>query len=386
MKDFLFSDDQMDVSKNADNDIVLKSTVEVDESVQYVLDKFDLQSDGNIETVIKRIKAPSLFGVGLIVGPSGSGKSTLLKEFGKEEAITWDNAKAVVSHFDNPKEGTEKLMSVGFNSVPSWLKPFHVLSTGEKYRCLLARQLKSNAVIDEFTSVVDRNVAKSMSKGVRKSCDKDGLRNVVICSCHYDIIDWLQPDWIYDTLTETLTLRGSLRQFPKLEIRIYEDKSKWKIFAKHHYLDGAINKASFQFVAYLGNDPVGFISYLPLPSGTLKNAWREHRLVVMPDYQGLGLGKALTEWVGDKLRSEGKRFYSKTTHPKLGEYRNRSDKWRNTGKNGKIRTNNTGGSMNQKTRNIKCYSHEYVFGDYLFTEDGVPCDLFCECKKCKDRK
>jgi ABC-type ATPase with predicted acetyltransferase domain len=49
------------------------------------------------------------------------------------------------------------------NSVPSWYKPYQVLSNGEKFRADLARKLKSNTVIDEFTSVVDRTVAKAAS-------------------------------------------------------------------------------------------------------------------------------------------------------------------------------------------------------------------------------
>ena len=52
----------------------------------------------------------------------------------------------------------------------------------------MARALKSNAVVDEFTSVVDRNVAKALSNSIRKYVDRKGLKNIVLVGCHYDVI------------------------------------------------------------------------------------------------------------------------------------------------------------------------------------------------------
>jgi hypothetical protein len=36
--------------------------------------------------------------------------------------------KSIISHFENPDDGINKLGSVGLNSVPSWYKPYQVLS------------------------------------------------------------------------------------------------------------------------------------------------------------------------------------------------------------------------------------------------------------------
>jgi ABC-type ATPase involved in cell division len=141
------------------------------------------------------------FSIGVIVGTSGSGKSTLLKQFGEENVITWSADKAIVSHFSNPEDAIDKLSAVGLNSVPSWYKPYHVLSTGEKFRADLARKLRDGAVIDEFTSVVDRNVAKAASVAMSKHIKRTGLSNIVIATCHRDILDWLEPDWVIDTDT-----------------------------------------------------------------------------------------------------------------------------------------------------------------------------------------
>jgi ABC-type ATPase with predicted acetyltransferase domain len=109
--------------------------------------------------------------------------------------------KAIVSHFNNPEDAIDKLSAVGLNSVPSWYKPYHVLSTGEKFRADLARKLRDGAVIDEFTSVVDRNVAKAASVAMSKHIKRTGLSNIVIVTCHRDILDWLEPDWVIDTDT-----------------------------------------------------------------------------------------------------------------------------------------------------------------------------------------
>lgn len=149
-------------------------------------------------------KIPKTFKLGVIVGSSGSGKSTMLKNFGVEDQPQWDSNKSIISHFDNPDEAINRLGSVGLNSVPSWYKPYHVLSNGEKFRADLARKIKSGAVIDEFTSVVDRTVAKAASVSLSKHISDNDLENIVVSTCHSDILDWLEPDWVLNTDTGEL--------------------------------------------------------------------------------------------------------------------------------------------------------------------------------------
>ena len=144
---------------------------------------------------------PKDFKIGVIVGSSGSGKSTLLKEFGVEESPEWDSIKSILSHFDSPDDGINKLSAVGLNTIPSWYKPFHVLSNGEQFRANLARKMKSNSVIDEYTSVVDRNVAKAASVSLSKYIKNSDISGVVLSTCHYDILEWLEPDWVINTDT-----------------------------------------------------------------------------------------------------------------------------------------------------------------------------------------
>lgn len=340
----------------------LESKVLVDSCVEYVSEMFDYKTDGVSSFEVPDFVLPDDFGIGLIVGPSGSGKSSILSSIGKESRKDWDNEKAIVSQFGSAEDATSRLMSMGLSSVPSWVKPFSALSTGEKARANLAANLSDGCVIDEFTSTVDRVVAKCVANGVRGYVDRFGIKGVVLATCHYDVIEWLRPNWVYDTADNSVELRGSQRRPSiKLEIRL-DDKKSWGIFRQHHYLTGGINNASKQFVAYWNGQPVGFSSALPMPSGTLKDAWRGHRLVVLPDFQGLGIGKALTEWTADYFLKLGKRYYAKTTHPKTGEYRNRSEKWRPTSKNGRARKDRDSGFKYESMRKVVSYSHEYIGG------------------------
>jgi len=184
----------------------LISSVERDDFICASEKAFDCTFDGISKFYPWKLPSniPKKFKLGVIVGSSGSGKSTLLKEFGQEEIPVWNQQKSIISHFDSPDDGINKLGSVGLNSVPSWYKPYNILSNGEKFRTDLARKLKSGAVIDEFTSVIDRNVAKAASVSLSRFIKTNELENIVISTCHQDILDWLEPDWVINTDTGEL--------------------------------------------------------------------------------------------------------------------------------------------------------------------------------------
>ena len=304
---------------------------------------------------------PKGFGLGLIVGPSGSGKSTLLEQFGTEEVPYWARNRAIASHFNSIEDAQNRLSAVGFGSVPSWLRPFEVLSTGEKFRANLARTLSDNAVIDEFTSVVDRTVAKSCANAVNRYIRKEGLRGLIFASCHYDIIEWLQPDWVFDTATGAYAPRGCLRR-PDITLEILPcGVEAWSMFRQHHYLTEKINKSAKHWLAIWGEVAVGFASAISFPSGTVKKAYRGHRTVVSPDYQGLGIGVRLSDAVAEIHIQEGKRYFSKTAHPRMGGYRNQSPLWKPTSKN--MRKRKDKGKKHLGTwvpREVVSFSHEYI--------------------------
>lgn len=185
----------------------LTTKVEQDEFTAKVAQAFDLDFDGTIETEIPDFKFPpyNSYNIGLIVGASGSGKSTILSkglwhdvEQSPSDFDYWNPNKAIVSHFDTPDEAIEKLHACGLASVPTLCKPYHVLSNGEKYRARFARLLEHDLVMDEFTSEVNRETAKSLCVSASKYIRKKDLKNIVLASCHKDIIPWLQPDWVFD--------------------------------------------------------------------------------------------------------------------------------------------------------------------------------------------
>jgi hypothetical protein len=180
--------------------IPLISTVQVDEFIKASEKAFDCAFDGTSKFYPWQLpQIPEQFKIGVIVGSSGSGKSTMLKNFGQEYHPVWNNDKSIVSHFDSPDEAINRLGAVGLNSIPSWYKPYNVLSNGEKFRADLSRRLESGAVIDEFTSVVDRNVAKAASVSISRYIRNNDINNVILSTCHRDIIEWLEPDWVIDT-------------------------------------------------------------------------------------------------------------------------------------------------------------------------------------------
>ena len=192
---------------------------------------------------------PESFGIGLLIGPSGSGKSLLLREFGKEENPKWGPGRSVASHFKDSEDALKRLTGVGLNSVPAWCSDYSVLSTGEKFRADLARKLKNGAVIDEFTSVVDRNVAKAASCALRRFVSENGISGLVLASCHEDIIPWLQPDWYFTTVDGKLH-DGRLLRRPEITLRLYPCKREiWPVFQQHHYFNKELSKSSHCWIA-----------------------------------------------------------------------------------------------------------------------------------------
>lgn len=140
------------------------------------------------------------FQIMVITGASGRGKSTFLREFlnYKQMSNSYDNSKAIVSNFKTPKDASERLSAVGLNSMPVWCRPRNVLSIGEGFRADVALNLDSYTVFDEFTSTIDRNVAKSTCNSVQRYIRDKNLTNIVFCSCHNDYIPFLKPDIVVD--------------------------------------------------------------------------------------------------------------------------------------------------------------------------------------------
>lgn len=276
--------------------------------------------------------------IGLIVGPSGSGKTTigqrLFPEARFHDGYEWPDDRAIVDAFPSGLDGkiiTQSLSSVGFSSPPHWLKRFSHLSNGQKFRCELARLMLEDAetvIVDEFTSIVDRDAAKISSAAVAKAIRRRGHPRLIALSCHYDVIDWLDPDWVYDTANMRFDWR-CLQGRPPIELQFHQvSTDAWRLFRGHHYLSRDINKSAQCFVAMWDGNPVAFTSFMHFPHATAKNIKREHRTVVLPDFQGVGIGNRVSEWLGATLRGKGWRFRSTTSHPAMIRHRSASPLWR----------------------------------------------------------
>lgn len=281
--------------------------------------------------------------IGCIVGPSGSGKSTIARAaFGKRVygGRRWAKNKAVIDCFPDVEDGiktiTAMLTSVGFSSPPSWVKPYSVLSTGEQFRCDLAYVLlqpQHLVVFDEFTSVVDRTVAQIGSMAVakairRKSIGKDAdAKQFVAVTCHYDVIPWLQPDWVVDMANCQLA-RGCLQR-PELHIKVFRcTRPSWKVFARHHYLTGKLHPAARCYGAFIDDNQVGFCATIQAAGHA--NMRRMSRLVILPDYQGVGIGAHLATTVAAVEHGEGYHVVGSTNHPGMLRWKQRSPHWKLT--------------------------------------------------------
>ena len=144
-----------------------------------------------------------------------------------------------------------------------------------------------------------------------------------------------------------------------------ENKDIWRVFREHHYLTKDFNKGAFTYLITLDNKVIGFNSILNQPSGTCKFSFRTHRLVILPDYQGLGIGTKFEEFIGEYLLKQGEKLYLRTTHLRLGRHCSESNKWVAASQNLIVRKKNDNSSK-YKTLDCsrKAYSFEYVGEDF----------------------
>ena len=196
--------------------ITLTSDIVNDKFTEYLYESYDIQDR---EKTVTEIPLPSKddmdeimndkdFNIFLICGRSGSGKSTILRNIADKDVKmpSYDNEKCVISQFPKftEEQACDLLSGVGLSSVPIWLRKPNELSNGERARLDVCKSIydasengENIVFIDEFTSVVNRDAAKSMSFALQRYARQNGMR-LVIASCHFDIIDWLQPDYIFN--------------------------------------------------------------------------------------------------------------------------------------------------------------------------------------------
>lgn len=280
--------------------------------------------------------------IGVVVGPSGSGKTSVGRALWPGVGIYdgdagWPAGAPIVDaiapggSFDDV---TGALAAVGLGSVPAWLRPYAALSNGERFRAGLARLIaegRPRVIVDEFTSVVDRQIAR-VGAGAFSKAWKRGGGQAVLLSCHYDVLDWIEPDWVFDTRTGELQ-RGPLWRRPQLELEVFAtDGSYWPAFEPHHYLKLPRMVAAKYYVGFVDGEAVCHMAIAPrLEIGGMRGC----RMVVMPEWQGAGVGTRFLNEVCrlqftdvNQYHERTKAVYFHTSHPGLCSALRRDKRWR----------------------------------------------------------
>jgi len=149
---------------------------------------------------------------------------------------------------------------------------------------------------------------------------------------------------------------------PEIIAEVFEINNKmakkvWDTFKHHHYMSAYLLFNNRYFLITWKHSIVGFCAVSPFPLSQSKikvDSVRIHRLVILPDFQGLGFGKQFLEFLSnmyvnvDHRYTEG-RMYIRTSNMKFGEYMKKSSNWESTGLNEK----NHEVTLNKKNKNKK---------------------------------
>lgn len=359
-------------------EVLLKSPVSKSFRCQKAANSLDIDTEKKSIHHLK-IKADleTPFNVGLIIGASGSGKTTLAKQiFGQD--IYENNLKEdipIIEQFPESMSYDEcaiLLNGVGLTSVPCWIRPVYTLSNGQKSRAeialLLSNKDKEMIAVDEWTSVVDRTAAKVMSHCVQKMARRNS-KQIVLNSCHYDVLEWLNPCWVIDCNKQTYTDRRLLWQdFKRTESLHFEvrkaSRKTWSMFSKYHYLSEKLPGGHIEvFGLFLGDDQIGFqcfANYVPWMDKTKPKKMHFNRTVVHPDFIGLGLGVRLINETSKIMKGGGydvrTKFSSTPVYKALCNYPNL---WRLTAVERALK--GRGASLdNSNRKKVKTYSYKYI--------------------------
>lgn len=304
-------------------------------------------------TLDARLDLPDDWKIGVIAGPSGSGKTSIGRQLFGGGAIynpEWPDDAPIVDaiapggDFDAV---TGALASAGLGDVPAWLRPYGVLSMGQRFRADLARVISEapdRVVLDEFTSVVDRQIAKVGAGAFSKAWRRTGGKAVLL-TCHYDILDWVEPDWVFDTATRNFQTKECLQyQRPRIDVEIrLGGWNLWPLFKPHHYLDSGPMIGAKCYVAFVDGEPVAHLGMgtknIPVRNSKGKLVHtveaRACRMVTLPEWQGAGIGmRFLNEVCRLQFAGEGVLPGRKmttvfhTSHPQLAAALRRDRRWR----------------------------------------------------------
>lgn len=296
---------------------------------------------------------------------------------------TWDPMRCVMDQMEGctTNDRVDRLICAGLSSVPSWFRPYHVLSNGERQRVDVAMDVRTRGVVGGVGTLVDPMSARSMAACIGAYVRASGIHHTVVLTTHADVAAYIRADWAYST-DEGVLRDGPLSPLTPLTVAVHPNayemraqwndrtvvdmpsgrmqvlvqrcsRTMWTRFREHHYLSdhlmissrcylGSIDGVACAFVAVAASPGLPWGPTKANPRTAKRHApgkarWREARLVVMPEFQGLGVGKLVSETVARIFVSSGHQYYSRTSHPKLTRSRTRSDMWTPYGTSAKVR-------------------------------------------------
>jgi ABC-type ATPase with predicted acetyltransferase domain len=332
-------------------EIILKSDVNKEFRCQVAANSLDIdvEKKSTHHLKIDNINLPNEWNIGLVYGNSGSGKTTMIKHLFGDDVfdVKLNENEPIINQLDKSltyDECAKMLNGIGLNSVPCWIRPVKTLSNGQKARAeavYLMTQADEICFLDEWTSVVDRTVAKAMSKCLYKYAKRTN-KKIVLCSCHIDIIEWLNPDWLIDCNKQKFLLPKSEDFFFKKREQLQFDikeigRTSWKYFSKYHYLSDK------------------------LPGGKIYL----YRVVIHPDYNGLGLGIKMVNACAELLMSKIRcRVMTKFSVIPMYKSTLKDKNWKYLGFKRTMGKLSVGGNMLRKKgfreKGVKTFQFEYI--------------------------
>ena len=132
-------------------------------------------------------------------------------------------------------------------------------------------------------------------------------------------------------------------------------------FADYHYFN-TICKGALCCMLYIDGKVVGFGSLLSMPIKGHTDCLIFHRVVILPSWQGKGVGAFLTLFMCGIWKSIGRVIYMKVQSKKIGKWHeSESQLWKPTAMNRKSRKFTHEDKLRNKSRYRKsAFSHEYI--------------------------
>jgi len=308
---------------------------------RYLKDRYNLSTGTTfIESCQLRRRLPKKkFTLGVVVGPSGSGKTSTLRLFHPAQTAHMrpKAGRPLMQYFPTPSRAERMLAAVALNNILDWMQPFDKLSGGQQFRASLAlaldrwKQSSHYLVIDEFCSYVDDVTSKAISFRFQKHLRREGCTGVVLATLKPQLLPYLRPDWVlYTDATRCAVERP---RWPAIRLKIAMTHitgnvvTVWKRFRQYHYLSHSFGTGAKCFLVRCNGEVCGF--HASLRHMQPDNIIFAHRTVILPEYQGFGIGPAVHCLMGSYVRmcDKGLRFRIITSHVNMIESMKRKPKW-----------------------------------------------------------